>query len=155
MMEATSDGLVHKRSGKEISIPCKAKQYYSSLLIAFSFATADRQQMQALVCLAELEGLHIQQSASTFDKCNKEGLVRGLWRNHKHERKVRVIDDYLFFCFVVVVVFWEYYYRLRQKREGKGVRCGLRFRPFVLQQTCVWTITYMILSYGTVSYSSC
>ena len=44
--------------------------------------------MQALVCLAELEGLHIQQSASTFDKCNKEGLVRGLWRNHKHERKV-------------------------------------------------------------------
>ena len=69
--------------------------------------------MQALVCLAELEGLHIQQSASTFDKCNKEGLVRGLWRNHKHERKVRVIHDYLFFCFVVVVVFWEYYYRLR------------------------------------------
>ena len=44
--------------------------------------------MQALVCLAELEGLHIQQSASAFDKCNKEGLVRGLWRNHKHERKV-------------------------------------------------------------------
>lgn len=44
--------------------------------------------MQALVCLAELEGLHIQQSASAFGKCNKEGLVRGLWRNHKHERKV-------------------------------------------------------------------
>lgn len=55
------------------------------------YVTADRQQMQALVCLAELEGLHIQQSASTFDKCNKEGLVRGLWRNHKHERKVRVV----------------------------------------------------------------
>lgn len=53
-----------------------------------------RQQMQALVCLAELEGLHIQQSASTFDKCNKEGLVRGLWRNHKHERKaVRLVAD--------------------------------------------------------------
>ena len=47
--------------------------------------------MQALVCLAELEGLHIQQSASTFDKCNKEGLVRGLWRNHKHEKKVGVV----------------------------------------------------------------
>lgn len=53
-----------------------------------------RQQMQALVCLAELEGLHIQQSASAFDKCNKEGLVRGLWRNHKHERKaVRLVAD--------------------------------------------------------------
>ena len=48
--------------------------------------------MQALVCLAELEGLHIQQSASTFDKCNKEGLVRGLWRNHKHEKKVGVAE---------------------------------------------------------------
>ena len=47
--------------------------------------------MQALVCLAELEGLHIQQSASAFDKCNKEGLVRGLWRNHKHERKVGAV----------------------------------------------------------------
>lgn len=76
-----------------------------ALLIGFCFVTADRQQMQALVCLAELEGLHIQQSASTFDKCNKEGLVRGLWRNHKHERKVRVIEDYFFSCFVVVVVF--------------------------------------------------
>jgi len=62
------------------------------LIVFFSFVTADRQQMQALVCLAELEGLHIQQSASTFDKCNKEGLVRGLWRNHKHERKVGVVE---------------------------------------------------------------
>ena len=44
--------------------------------------------MQALVCLAELEGLHIEQSPSAFEKCNKEGLVRGLWRNHKHESKV-------------------------------------------------------------------
>ncbi|XP_068682913.1 kinetochore-associated protein 1-like isoform X1 [Montipora foliosa] len=53
-----------------------------------------RQQMQALVCLAELEGLHIQQTASAFDKCNKEGLVRGLWRNHKHEKKaVRLVAD--------------------------------------------------------------
>ena len=58
---------------------------------AVVFVTTDRQQMQALVCLAELEGLHIQQSASAFDKCNKEGLVRGLWRNHKHERKVRFV----------------------------------------------------------------
>lgn len=56
-----------------------------------NFGTVDRQQMQALVCLAELEGLHIQQSASAFDKCNKEGLVRGLWRNHKHERKVGAV----------------------------------------------------------------
>ncbi|XP_074632538.1 kinetochore-associated protein 1-like [Acropora palmata] len=53
-----------------------------------------RQQMQALVCLAELEGLHIEQSPSAFEKCNKEGLVRGLWRNHKHESKaVRLVAD--------------------------------------------------------------
>lgn len=75
------------------------------LLKGFSFVTADRQQMQALVCLAELEGLHIQQSASTFDKCNKEGLVRGLWRNHKHERKVRVIEDYLFSVLLSLLLF--------------------------------------------------
>ena len=51
--------------------------------------TFSRQYMESLVCLAELEGLHIQQSLSAFQKCNKEGLVRGLWRNHKHEKKVR------------------------------------------------------------------
>ena len=44
--------------------------------------------MQSLVYLAEFEGLHIQQSLSAFQKCNKEGLVRGLWRNHHHEKRV-------------------------------------------------------------------
>ena len=63
-------------------------QMLHSPYLSLVFVTTDRQQMQALVCLAELEGLHIQQTASAFDKCNKEGLVRGLWRNHKHERKV-------------------------------------------------------------------
>lgn len=90
------------------------------LLIGFSFVTADRQQMQALVCLAELEGLHIQQSASTFDKCNKEGLVRGLWRNHKHERKVRVIEDYLFSVLLSLLLF--------SGTEGKGVSLWVTFQ---------------------------
>ena len=86
MVGVTCDGLVLKRPGNKISI-----LWWNSITPSFFFfVTADRQQMQALVCLAELEGLHIQQSASTFDKCNKEGLVRGLWRNHKHERKVLV-----------------------------------------------------------------
>ncbi|KAK3734831.1 hypothetical protein QZH41_011747, partial [Actinostola sp. cb2023] len=46
-----------------------------------------RQYMKSLSYLAEFEALHIQQSLSAFQKCNKEGLVRGLWRNHNHEKR--------------------------------------------------------------------
>ena len=38
--------------------------------------------------LAELESLHLPQTLADFNRCNKAGLVRGLWRNHSHEPKV-------------------------------------------------------------------
>ena len=80
--------------------------------------------MQALVCLAELEGLHIQQSESAFDKCNKEGLVRGLWRNHKHERKVRVAV-FVFFIWRVEDVLPSATFKKKKHYTPKS--CDYRF----------------------------
>ncbi|XP_048586472.1 kinetochore-associated protein 1 isoform X2 [Nematostella vectensis] len=53
-----------------------------------------KQYMRHLVFLAELEALHSAQTLSAFQKCNKEGLVRGVWRNHSHEKRgVRLVAE--------------------------------------------------------------
>ena len=39
--------------------------------------------MKSLVYLCELEHLHLNQTVDSFQRCNKEGLVKGLWKNHK------------------------------------------------------------------------
>ncbi|KAJ8308212.1 hypothetical protein KUTeg_013086 [Tegillarca granosa] len=38
--------------------------------------------MKNLSYIVDLESLHIQHSVETFEECNKEGLVKGIWRNH-------------------------------------------------------------------------
>lgn len=42
-----------------------------------------KQYMKSLVYLSELEHLHLNQTVESFQRCNKEGLVKGLWKNHK------------------------------------------------------------------------
>ena len=50
--------------------------------------------MKAWLYLVELERLQIPENIASFEKCNKEGLVRGIWRNHSHERRaVRLVAD--------------------------------------------------------------
>lgn len=44
--------------------------------------------MQRVVFVTELEALHMSTSVTAFQACSKEGLVRGLWRNHSHEPRV-------------------------------------------------------------------
>ncbi|XP_028401760.1 kinetochore-associated protein 1-like [Dendronephthya gigantea] len=39
--------------------------------------------MKSLVYLSELAHLHLNQTVESFQRCNKEGLVKGLWKNHK------------------------------------------------------------------------
>lgn len=42
-----------------------------------------RDYMKSLIYLAELEHLHLPQTVDSLQRCNKEGLVKGLWKNHK------------------------------------------------------------------------
>ena len=50
--------------------------------------------MKTWLYLVELERLQIPETVPTFEKCNKEGLVRGIWRKHSHERRaVRLVAD--------------------------------------------------------------
>lgn len=46
--------------------------------------------MQRVLFVAELEALHMSSSLSAFQNCNKEGLVRSLWRNHAQEPRVNL-----------------------------------------------------------------
>ncbi|KAL3872886.1 hypothetical protein ACJMK2_036067 [Sinanodonta woodiana] len=48
-----------------------------------------RHLLRILLYLVELEKLHINHSVETFEDCNKDGLVRGIWRNHSHQKSVR------------------------------------------------------------------
>ncbi len=44
--------------------------------------------MQRVMFATELEALHMSTSVSAFQGCSKEGLVKGLWRNHSNEPRV-------------------------------------------------------------------
>ncbi|XP_078000948.1 kinetochore-associated protein 1-like [Glandiceps talaboti] len=53
-----------------------------------------RFNLQTLVYLTDLETLNMTYSVAEFTKCNKEELVRRIWRNHSHEPKaVKLISD--------------------------------------------------------------
>ncbi|CAH1790794.1 unnamed protein product [Owenia fusiformis] len=53
-----------------------------------------KNEMKCLLYLVELEKLRLNHTKASFAKCNKEGLVRGIWRNHSHERSaVRLVSD--------------------------------------------------------------
>ena len=54
-----------------------------------------RVYLTSLLYLTELESLHMPQTMPAFTRCNKEGLVKGLWRNHSHEPKVSLIHNLL------------------------------------------------------------
>ena len=45
--------------------------------------------MQIFLYMVELERLRIPQTLHGFRACNKEGLVRSIWKNHRHEPRVR------------------------------------------------------------------
>ena len=45
--------------------------------------------LQVILFVSELEELHIKTTVGAFQSCNKEGLVRTLWKNHLHEPRVR------------------------------------------------------------------
>lgn len=47
--------------------------------------------------LIALEKLHILHSVETFESSNKEGLIKGIWRNHSHQKSVR-----LHVCWIIV-----------------------------------------------------
>ena len=47
--------------------------------------------MQILIYMVELERLRIPQTLAGFTKCNKEGLVRSIWKNHRHQQRVSSI----------------------------------------------------------------
>ncbi|XP_052766209.1 kinetochore-associated protein 1-like [Mya arenaria] len=45
-----------------------------------------RKLLYVMVYIAGLEKLHIRHTVDTFISCQKEGLIRGIWKNHSHEK---------------------------------------------------------------------
>ena len=48
-----------------------------------------------MIYLVSLEKLHIKHSVQTFVACQKEGLVRGIWKNHSHEKTVSTFTAHM------------------------------------------------------------
>ena len=59
----------------------------SSLALSPS-SSCCRDFMQSALFVCELESLHMSTSLTGFLKCNKEGLVRTLWKHHAQKPKV-------------------------------------------------------------------
>ncbi|CAC5425573.1 KNTC1 [Mytilus coruscus] len=59
-------------------------------LVARSFDDL-RELMKTLTYLVELEKLHILHSVETFQESNKEGLIKGIWRNHYHQKSAALL----------------------------------------------------------------
>ncbi|XP_065183452.1 kinetochore-associated protein 1-like isoform X2 [Sycon ciliatum] len=82
----------YKETASKITNTCKARAMRVLFAVVPDIAMLERiSQLKAeelwaylysLVCVAELDRLRISQSLSTFQHCNKEGLVRGLLKNH-------------------------------------------------------------------------
>lgn len=47
--------------------------------------------MQQALFVFKLEAFHMTSSLSAFQGCNKEGLVKSIWRNHSHEPKASIL----------------------------------------------------------------
>lgn len=45
--------------------------------------------MKCFIYLAQLEVLNIPYTYESFHRAPKEGMIKGLWKNHSHEPKVR------------------------------------------------------------------
>ena len=53
-------------------------------------SNVDRDYLQLVLFVAELESLRMTTSLGAFQSCNKEGLVRTLWKNRSQEPRVCV-----------------------------------------------------------------
>ncbi|XP_069116407.1 kinetochore-associated protein 1-like [Argopecten irradians] len=45
-----------------------------------------RHNLRIMLYLVDLENLHILHSVQSFNEANKEGLIKGIWRNHRHQK---------------------------------------------------------------------
>lgn len=67
--------------------------------------------MEHLKCLqyiSKLEELHLQYNVTTFAKCNKKNLVKGIWRNHKHNSTaVRIVSELCIDYEIVDLQLWS------------------------------------------------
>ena len=64
---------------------CSLKEYFLS---PFGYCLYIKRVYPDYFFISELEGLHLKIRIAGFQNCNKEGLVRTLWKNHSHEPSV-------------------------------------------------------------------
>ncbi|XP_033734712.1 kinetochore-associated protein 1-like [Pecten maximus] len=50
-----------------------------------------RHMMRMLLYLVDLENLHILHTVQSFEEANKEGLIKGIWRNHRHQKTAALL----------------------------------------------------------------
>ncbi|XP_046578662.1 kinetochore-associated protein 1-like [Haliotis rubra] len=107
------------------------------------------EMMHVLLYLVELEKLHIQHSVETFEECNKEGLIMGVWRNHNHQKTGVLLVAAL--CQDYKVYDTQLWNNILTQMLGQGMRCELEQ---VLLHLCgvaeVWSVPIFVKVWQSV-----
>ncbi|XP_067682442.1 kinetochore-associated protein 1-like [Haliotis asinina] len=107
------------------------------------------EMMHVLLYLVELEKLHIQHSVKTFQECNKEGLIMGVWRNHNHQKTGVLLVAAL--CQDYKVYDTQLWNNILTQMLGQSMRCELEQ---VLLHLCgvaeVWSVPIFVKVWQSV-----
>lgn len=124
------------------------EKYVISQILVFLFILLNfdyyRYLWKIINYLIVLEKLYILYFVEIFESFNKEGLIKGIWRNYSYQKSVR-----LYVCWIIV--------------GGNSLLCYLcnvinyvfdLFRFRCQLQDCVWIIRFMMFRFGMGYYNS-
>ncbi|XP_053381951.1 kinetochore-associated protein 1-like [Mercenaria mercenaria] len=84
-----------------------------------------RNLLHIMIYLASLEKLHIRHSVETFISCHKEGLVKGIWKNHSHEKTAVTLVSCL--CLDYEIYDFQLWTSILQRLHSFGLMTQLEY----------------------------
>lgn len=123
-----------------------------SLRKAYNKSMKDlRTLLHITIYLADLEKLHIRHTVDSFISCQKEGLVKGIWKNHSHEKTaVTLVSclclDYEIYDFLLWTSILQRLYTLGLMKQLEYVLLRLNNVPELWQVPAFPKMWYTVVS---------
>lgn len=116
-------------------------------IVTFKKIPQIRENMKTFLYLAELDRLELNQTLESFERLNKEGLVRRIWRNHNHDVDAvslvshlcldyAIKDEELWSCIVQKMMSFRCLDRLFNVFDHLSMVPAVWHLPFVLPTLC-------------------
>lgn len=113
-----------------------------------------RYYLKCYIFVSQLEALNIPYTVQSFLNTPKEGLIKGLWKNHSHEPQVQAKSNHYNESTKCLYCIFPSLDRLNTHMQTK-LKPLCCVRRFVWWPTCPWSTRSTILSCGTVCFRSC